>query len=148
MKTAIYIEDGRTQFVLTPESEIDKKVLDELQSTNLKTYRGEFYGCMGGWTRHSSPLGGIYETHSERSLIFVIDKAAPGVSLRPQDIIKQQDVNAQLDGITSGDTQCTYQEFGVYGIGNSRCNNHNGHEGPHYTEPTLENPMGRRMSGQ
>lgn len=79
MKTAIYIEDGRTQFVLTPETKIDREVLDEIESTNLKTYRGEFYGCSGGWTRHDSSFGFNLASgvSSERSLIFVIDKSTP-----------------------------------------------------------------------
>src|SRR5882672_9381557 len=77
MKTAIYIEDGRTQFVLTPETEIDKKVLSELQSTNLQTYRGQFYACQGGWTRWQTSYAG--EDRQDYSLIFVIDKAAPGI---------------------------------------------------------------------
>ncbi len=73
MKTAIYIEDGLQQFVLTPETDIDKKILDAIQSTDLKTYRGEFYGCAGGWTRWS---GEYYSSddQSERSLIFVVSK--------------------------------------------------------------------------
>ena len=81
MKTAIYIEDGRTQFVLTPETEIDKKVLAELQSTDLKTYRGSFYGCQGGWTRWNESSAWSYDcaAQGDQSLIFVIDKAAPGV---------------------------------------------------------------------
>lgn len=74
MKTAIYIEDGRTQFVLTAETTIDKQVLSELQSTSLKTYRGKFYGCQGGWTRWE----GKYPTYGDRpgddSLIFVVEK--------------------------------------------------------------------------
>ena len=132
MKTAIYIEEGRTQFVLTPETEIDKKVLDEIQSTDLKTYRGDFYGCQGGWTRHFESFGvtyaGIDNRQSERSLIFVIDKAAPGVDpkdARPDELL----VNPR----------CTYHE---------RCSLCNGHEGSHYTEPTVSNPLGRRMGGQ
>ena len=41
MKTAIYIEDGLMQFVLTPQTETDKKVLDTLEkSKTLETYRG------------------------------------------------------------------------------------------------------------
>jgi len=74
MKTAIYIEDGRTQFVLTPENKLDEKVLSELQSMNLKTYRGEFYGCSGGWTRMAGREGFLQATEHERSLIFVIDR--------------------------------------------------------------------------
>jgi hypothetical protein len=77
MKTAIYIEDGLTQLVLTPETQIDKKVLDEIQTPNLKTYRGEFYGCQGGWIRHAESFGVSYlgyDSDSNRSLIFVIKK--------------------------------------------------------------------------
>ena len=84
MKTAIYIEDGRIQFVLTPETEIDQNVLKEIESTNLKTYRGNFYACRGGWTRQdpnhwngerwqSNPYLNS-EGHPDESLIFVIDK--------------------------------------------------------------------------
>jgi hypothetical protein len=72
MKTAIYIEDGLTQFVLTPETEIDKKVLDEMESTELKTYRGEFYACRGGWTRWKQEYDSFGHEKSERSLIFVV----------------------------------------------------------------------------
>lgn len=67
MKTSIWIEEGRTQFVLTPESSIDKKVVEELGHSNLKTYKGQFYACAGGWMRQGP-------TNSPESLIFVIDK--------------------------------------------------------------------------
>lgn len=75
MKTAIYIEDGRTQFVLTPETEIDKKVLAEIENTQLKTYRGKFYACQGGWTQQGNVYQDFYgrETSTD-SLIFVIDR--------------------------------------------------------------------------
>jgi hypothetical protein len=88
MKTAIYIEDGRTQFVLTPETKIDKEVLAELQSTNLKTYRGSFYGCQGGWTRHEAPLyyGSGLREQEDQSLIFVIEKPQPASTLHPTDV--------------------------------------------------------------
>lgn len=83
MKSAIYIEDGRTQFVLTPETEIDKKVLNELESSQLKTYRGTFYNCHGGWTRQEEIYGYSYGTErQERSLIFVIDKLGTGAGVR------------------------------------------------------------------
>lgn len=76
MKSAIYIEDGLLQFVLTPETEIDRKVLDALESSDgLQTFRGEFYGCQGGWTRWSRGASG-FETASERSLIFKVTKKA------------------------------------------------------------------------
>lgn len=118
MKTAIYIEDGRTQFVLTPETEIDKKVLEELQSTNLKTYRGEFYGCRGGWTRWSNAFGisyGEHDPNSDRSLIFVIDKSA----LPP-------------------DTQCSAWNSSRA----TPCSLPRNHTGLHHAPPSLMNPLG------
>jgi hypothetical protein len=67
--------------VLTPETEIDKKVLTELESTKLKTYRGQFYSCKGGWTRWDNSFGVNivgHDTNIDHSLIFVIDKETPG----------------------------------------------------------------------
>ena len=85
MKTAIYIEDGLLQLVLTPRSETDRKILDTLEEAglNLETYRGEFYACQGGWTRQREDLQGgnvLYYTSTlprDDSLIFVIKKTAP-----------------------------------------------------------------------
>lgn len=56
MKTAIYIEDGRTQLVLTPENDWEKSVVSaiELGSQNVSIQRGSFYECRGGWVRESS----------------------------------------------------------------------------------------------
>lgn len=76
MKTAIYIEDGTTQLVLTPESEIDRKVLSELERTNLKTYRGQFYRCAGGWARMDETVSVSYldsDPNLTQSLIFVVE---------------------------------------------------------------------------
>lgn len=55
MKTAIYIEDGRTQLVLTPESEWEKSVIRaiELGGQNVSIQRGSFYECQGGWVREA-----------------------------------------------------------------------------------------------
>ncbi len=85
MKTAIYIEDGLLQLVLTPQSETDHKVLDTLEKEgpNLETYRGEFYACQGGWTRQREDLrGGNMSYYTETlprddSLIFVVKNPAP-----------------------------------------------------------------------
>ena len=78
MKTAIYIADGTTQFILTPEDNLDKKVLDELQSTQLKTYRGSFYPCQGGWVRWASVYeGSEYTPGPDDSLIFIVTKTLP-----------------------------------------------------------------------
>lgn len=68
MKVAIYIEQGVTQLVLTPESEwerdVCKKVTPDGQHT-LTIRRGEFYACMGGWFRQGN---------AEDSLILRVDR--------------------------------------------------------------------------
>lgn len=53
MKTAIYIESGVTQLVLTPETDFEKAALRALdrESQKLTIYRGQFYECQGGWWR-------------------------------------------------------------------------------------------------
>lgn len=53
MKTAIYIQDGDVQLVLTPESEFEKNALKAFQQKPLeaKIKRGSFYDCQGGWIR-------------------------------------------------------------------------------------------------
>ena len=82
MRTAIYIEDGLTQFVLTAETEIDKKVLEQLRSgQDIQTYAGSFYNCKGGWIRQDAPYSGSewvgeYFTrkneYKDESLIFLM----------------------------------------------------------------------------
>jgi len=56
MKTAIYIEDGVTQIVLTPETSWEKKILDEidLEKHTLTPLRGSFYECQGGYFRNKT----------------------------------------------------------------------------------------------
>lgn len=54
MKTAIYIEDGVVQLVLTPENEFERNALKSIQDkpTDTSIKAGSFYHCQGGWTRH------------------------------------------------------------------------------------------------
>ena len=70
MKSAIYVEDGLTQVVLTPETEAEKMALKLAEEGGtISVYRGSFYGCRGGWTRHMerpSPYGS-----DDESLILV-----------------------------------------------------------------------------
>lgn len=56
MKTAIYIEDGVVQLVITPESEFEKSALGSFSKDPLKAeiFNGTFYDCRGGWTRQSA----------------------------------------------------------------------------------------------
>ena len=53
MKTAIYVEDGAVQLVLTPEDKFENDALkmfsDKPTTTAIKN--GQFYSCQGGWTR-------------------------------------------------------------------------------------------------
>lgn len=76
LKTAIYIEDGLTQFVLTAETDIDKKVLEQLRSgQDVQTYPGSFYNCQGGWVRQQDARGngwGYRSEYRDESLIFVM----------------------------------------------------------------------------
>lgn len=52
MKTAIYIEDGLTQVVLTPQTDPERRALDLVKSAatvDVKT--GRFFECRGGYMR-------------------------------------------------------------------------------------------------
>jgi len=53
MKTAIYIENGVTQLVLTPENDWEKQVIGCIEEggQSVKITRGSFYECRGGWNR-------------------------------------------------------------------------------------------------
>jgi len=55
MKTAIYIEDGTIQLVVTPENKFEKNALSTMQDKILeaKIFAGSFYDCRGGWVRQS-----------------------------------------------------------------------------------------------
>lgn len=74
MKTAIYIEDGVVQLVITPESDFEKSALRSFEDKplNAKIFAGSFYDCRGGWTRqaehyHNHPSG---KDSNDRSLIL------------------------------------------------------------------------------
>jgi len=55
MKTAIYIEDGIIQLVITPESDFEKDSIRVFGNDDVeaKIFRGQFYDCRGGWVRQS-----------------------------------------------------------------------------------------------
>ena len=50
MKTAIYIEDGVVQLVITPEGEFEKNALKSFENKPMeaKVFAGAFYDCRGG----------------------------------------------------------------------------------------------------
>ncbi len=56
MKTAIYIENGFTQLVLTPETDWEKQVIQCIEdgSQSVQIHRASFYECRGGWTRQGT----------------------------------------------------------------------------------------------
>lgn len=64
MKTAIYIEDGVVQLVLTPESSFERNAISSLSGKKVMTtiHEGSFYYCQGGWFRQGND--------PERSLII------------------------------------------------------------------------------
>jgi hypothetical protein len=86
MKTAIYIEDGVVQLVLTPEGEYEQQIIkafgDRLKE--VKVFNGTFYDCRGGWVRQSAyrPPNGLYAHSYDRSsddtsLILRVSEAPP-----------------------------------------------------------------------
>jgi hypothetical protein len=75
LKTAIYIEDGDVQLVLTPENEWEKNSLNSFgDEMSVTVMRGQFYGCRGGWHRQSSEYG----NDGENSLILRVKKTHLG----------------------------------------------------------------------
>lgn len=81
MKTAIYIEDGVVQLVITPESDFEKNAIKSFEDKPTKTiiHSGSFYDCRGGWTKQ----GNYYPEHafgrgdhSDKSLIIRVEGAA------------------------------------------------------------------------
>jgi hypothetical protein len=56
MKTAIYIENGRSQIVLTPENDWEKQVIKGIadKPSTVRFHNGSFYPCQGGYTRHGT----------------------------------------------------------------------------------------------
>lgn len=77
VKTAIYIEDGVVQLVITPESEFEKNALTTFKDKPMDAhlFSGGFYDCRGGWIRQTayrdpdrSPYGSL--TPEDQSLII------------------------------------------------------------------------------
>lgn len=81
MKTSIYIENGLTQLVLTPENDWEQsivlkiaKVTDPIEevSTGIKAKitRGSFFQCRGGWQRYA--FGAPHQ--DDDSLIVIVEQ--------------------------------------------------------------------------
>lgn len=81
MKTAIYIEDGTVQLVITPESDFDKNALSGFREKPLeaKLFIGSFYDCRGGWVRQSqynSHMHSLSPEMDDQSLILRVGESA------------------------------------------------------------------------
>lgn len=77
MKTAIYIEDGTVQLIITPESEFEKNALTSFEEKPLevKIFKGSFYDCRGGWIRQNEHYPNVScSNQGDRSLILRITR--------------------------------------------------------------------------
>jgi hypothetical protein len=82
MKTAIYIEDGTVQLVITPESDFEKNALSSFEKNPIeaKIFSGSFYDCRGGWVRQKGYFGNNYfqgTDNNDKSLILRITSPLP-----------------------------------------------------------------------
>ena len=65
MKTALYVENGVTQIVLSPDTEEERDILRRFENSKVdRVYWGTFGKCEGGWYR-------FYE--DDTSLIFLLE---------------------------------------------------------------------------
>lgn len=79
MKTAIYIEDGTVQLVITPESEFEKNALTTIADKPLSctVFSGTFYDCRGGWVRqkeHYQPHAINGHDSGDQRIIIRVDE--------------------------------------------------------------------------
>lgn len=80
MKTAIYIEDGKVQLVITPETEFEKNSIRQFSERPMqaKIFSGAFYDCRGGWVRQTAyHSNGPYTIQSEDQSL-ILSYAEPG----------------------------------------------------------------------
>lgn len=77
MKTAIYIEDGVVQLIITPETEFEKNALSSFEGKELQTqiFSGSFYDCRGGWVRQKAYYPNAYQPdiNADRSIILRVN---------------------------------------------------------------------------
>jgi hypothetical protein len=83
MKSAIYINEGTTQVVLTPENEWEKSALKMIANSSgqeSQVYWDKFYDCQGGWYRQGQAIYSGYgedRLADDTSLMFRINKKMP-----------------------------------------------------------------------
>lgn len=88
MKTAIYIEDGTVQLVITPESDFEKDAMRTFGDGEIyaKMFRGSFYDCRGGWVRQSQYNAHLHDLscdREDRSLILRVSNASHETEAAP-----------------------------------------------------------------
>lgn len=75
MKTAIYIEDGTVQLVITPETEFEKQAMQSFKGKELdaQLFSGSFYDCRGGWVRQTAMQNrGPYHTSEAEDTSLIL----------------------------------------------------------------------------
>jgi hypothetical protein len=85
MKTAIYIEDGVVQLVLTPQNDFEKNALRSFEgkSTATEIMAGQFYDCQGGWTRQQDTLSPMRDCSVRSLIIRTVTVEPPGGNGNP-----------------------------------------------------------------
>lgn len=81
MKTAIYIEDGTVQLVVTPETEFEKNALSGFRDKPLeaKLFVGQFYDCRGGWVRQADYRPHDWNQHKGDESLILRTKVVSGL---------------------------------------------------------------------
>jgi len=86
MKTAIYIEDGIVQLVITPESEFEKNALSTMQGhpLDVQIFSGSFYDCRGGWVKQSGYYNSYVhsESHDNNDQSIILKISEPQEALK------------------------------------------------------------------
>lgn len=86
MKTAIYVEDGIVQLVITPEGEFEKDALKTFRDkpVDAKIFTGSFYDCRGGWVRQAPYYGwDSYGSRNEDSSLIVVARTGTQTDSAP-----------------------------------------------------------------
>ncbi|GAI96921.1 unnamed protein product [marine sediment metagenome] len=80
MKTAIYIEDGVVQLIITPETKFERDALKSFQNekTSAEVFTGSFYDCRGGWRRQLAYHDASYSDDLSLMVKIKTQKDEPG----------------------------------------------------------------------
>lgn len=76
MKTALWMVDGVTQVVLSPETDWERTALAQIQSGTLTVLSGKFFECRGGYWRGEPTHTGMFGDNAPREdTILRVDRA-------------------------------------------------------------------------